>query len=372
MQNLTNIQILRAVAAMNVVIYHLGLEANSVCTAASADCSYDLTSGTDGVMLFFMISGFIMITTCWDSFKTKGSAAEFLYRRIARVVPLYWTVTTLVIVAVWLIPSSLNEAISFNFEYIASSYLFVPMARPGGVVWPIANLGWTLNLEMFFYVVFAVSLNFSRRIGITLTVSVLAALACLRLCGLFSAESPLSSVPLNFWGDPSALNFVIGMVVGIAYKRGFRVSGNLATGLVLATLVLTFWLVDVRAFAEALPKTGLANRLVYSIPVFPLFLLGALGRQLDDTKPYWRVLLVLGNASYSLYLFHPLVLRALRGLWMKLVSTQLPVWSFMAVGLMLALAVGLSAYILFERPMTRFFSRKNAPRARATLAGSAT
>ncbi len=198
MQKLPNIQILRAIAALTVVIYHVGIEATSVCTGTGRSCSYEFMFGVNGVALFFMISGFIMATTSWSAFAAPGGASDFMRRRITRIVPLYWLVTSLAVVGAILAPPMLNVPV-VDPVYIADSYLFWPVARVNGLVRPIANLGWTLNLEMFFYAVFSVALLFRRRLGLDLANGFLTTLCALQIAGVFKPDGALPSIPMNFW-----------------------------------------------------------------------------------------------------------------------------------------------------------------------------
>ena len=136
MLKLPNIQILRAVAALAVVFYHAGIETTTICKAVGKTCSYDFWVGAFGVPLFFIISGFIMVTTSWNSFGVKGAPLDFMRRRITRIVPLYWLVTTVAVVGIILSPSMLNVPV-LDPLYIAASYLFWPIERVNGLVRPI-------------------------------------------------------------------------------------------------------------------------------------------------------------------------------------------------------------------------------------------
>ena len=118
-----------------------------------------------GVDIFFVISGFIMVYASSRWFGSAQSPRVFLAHRIARIVPLYWATTMLYLAVVLFAPALLNS------EYLApgfviSSFLFIPAARPDGLVQPLYSLGWTLNYEMFFYALFAIAIAFPRRRGV--------------------------------------------------------------------------------------------------------------------------------------------------------------------------------------------------------------
>jgi exopolysaccharide production protein ExoZ len=128
-----SIQYLRAVAALGVVAYHAGIEAGWANT-------WPLEGMSAGVDIFFVISGFIMwITTD----RTGMKPIEFWRRRIERIVPLYWIVTTLaVLVAI----GSTSLGGKTNLWHVVSSYLFLPSTNPDtGKLEPIVSPGWSLN-----------------------------------------------------------------------------------------------------------------------------------------------------------------------------------------------------------------------------------
>src|SRR6476620_6933057 len=110
-----------------------------------------------GVDLFFVISGFIM----WATTETRRRGPmQFWLARIVRIVPLYWIFTTLYIAAALITPESFY-VVHLEAVHIIKSYLFVPATHPNlGLIAPVYTLGWTLNYEMFFYLLFGCCLFF--------------------------------------------------------------------------------------------------------------------------------------------------------------------------------------------------------------------
>jgi exopolysaccharide production protein ExoZ len=360
---LPNIQILRAVAALAVVFYHGGIETTNVCASNATPCNYDFWVGGFGVPLFFIISGFIMVMTSWNSFGQTGAPFDFAKRRIIRIVPLYWLITSIAVIGIIISPSMLNVPV-LDPLYIAASYLFWPVTRVNGLVRPIANLGWTLNLEMMFYVVFTLALFFSRVRGLVLAIVFLGGMSMLQVAGLFGKTGSLHSTPLNFWADPIILNFIMGMIIAVLFRRGTRLN-LVETGLLIALSLVGILLIgNFSGFLNALPEDHIINRVSAMIPMLCLVVAATMGPQLDASKSFWRSGLLLGDASYSLYLIHPFMLRPLGKMWAKFIGTGLPVWSFTIIGIFVAVAGGLILYAIVERPLTNYFAnrRKHAPR----------
>jgi exopolysaccharide production protein ExoZ len=142
-----SIQYLRAVAAMMVVFYHIKPQlARMGYTGAWWEW---LDSGVD---VFFVISGFIMWTTAGDG---KSTPRAFVLRRLHRIVPLYWVITSFS-VAIMLVAPKLVQVSRFDMHHVVASYLFIPALHPTlKMLWPVVTPGWTINYEMFFYAIFA-------------------------------------------------------------------------------------------------------------------------------------------------------------------------------------------------------------------------
>ena len=160
---LHSIQILRAAAAMAVVLFHLG---DSLARNFGLFPSNPFPAGSDGVDVFFVISGFIMCYT--TAGVDQRSPADFAMKRAARIIPIYYLMT-LVLFAVGLVMPSLLASGSATFEQLAKSLLFIPYERANGAVAPVLFLGWTLNYEMFFYAIFTIALIVAprfRRLGL--------------------------------------------------------------------------------------------------------------------------------------------------------------------------------------------------------------
>jgi exopolysaccharide production protein ExoZ len=364
MSKLPNIQILRAIAALAVVLYHCGIESMAVCSGFGQSCNYDYWNGGYGVSLFFMISGFIMVATSWNAFSQPGASLDFMRRRIIRIVPLYWLLTTVAVVGIYFVPSMLSVPV-LDSGYVAASYLFWPVPRINGLVRPVANLGWTLNLEMMFYAVFSIALLFSRRMGLALAICFLLALTLMQTTGIFAQDGSFSSVPLNFWADPIILNFIVGMLAAVVYKKGFHLSFSNAILLFAASIVLLAVIHELSPAPSPHPENHIMSRLGTALPPMFLFLAAALGPQVNTAKVIWRAGLLVGDASYSIYLVHPFALRTLTKLWIKMVGDHLPVWSFNVLSLLVALAAGLTCYAFVERPLVNYFNAYRSTSATA-------
>src|SRR5262249_31198174 len=118
--------------------------------------------GGSGVDLFFVISGFIMVYTNFSTFMQPRAATSFLRRRIIRIVPMYWICTTGVVLLLALAPQ-LFSSVQFDWTYVISSYVFLLSQNSAGDIGVVIQTGWTLCFEAYFYLWFALLLNWPRQ-----------------------------------------------------------------------------------------------------------------------------------------------------------------------------------------------------------------
>lgn len=333
-RTIESIQHLRALAALGVVIFHaLGLLEKQF----GVDVAYKQL-GAAGVDLFFVISGFIMCVTAVARDERPGT---FVGKRILRIVPLYWLITTFVLVIVVVKPELMRSA-SRDVAHFVASYLFIAWPHPTVThrLWPPVIPGWTLNYEMFFYAIVTLSLFLPRARRLPLLVTVLVALP---LAGWLLSPSGL----LEFYTSPILLEFLYGVLIGQWFARGGELKTGASLALLLAGLLLFF-------------TVGLAgnehNRAGFWGVPLALVMMGALGAPALAQGALRRFSKLLGDASYSLYLSQFVVLPPAAGVFKALTKNlALPWGGVVLVGGLTILAVigGLLCYLAIERPMQR-------------------
>lgn len=337
------VQALRVFAALAVVLYHAQHDAQSL--AAHFGIAYQrshLLPWSAGVDVFFVISGFIMVYTSRKLFATVNGPRVFLTRRIARVVPIYWAIITVYLVIGQLVPAALNRDAPGLVE-IMTSYLFIPYPQPNGVVHPVYALGWTLNYEMFFYVVFAGALLLERQRAVLAVAAVLFGLVTL---GGFLQAPP---VPIWFWSEPIVLEFAFGMALALLAEKGclLRPTGRL--GLIAVALLLLHFNLAKPGGALVLPQV-----LAYGVPAAILVAAAVLGPVSLAWPGVEFSVAALGDASYALYLVHPFAIRALRELFAYSgLATALGLEAFVIFAVLAAVILALFVCQFVEKPMTQ-------------------
>jgi peptidoglycan/LPS O-acetylase OafA/YrhL len=347
-----NIQALRALAAVLVVVGH-SLHETEAISALVGRTAPDLSFvyWGFGVDIFFVISGFIMVYTSADLFGQPGAWRVFLTRRLTRIVPLYWLLTTVLLVGGAIAPRLLNVPIG-DWQHVLASYAFIPSMRAPGEIRPVMALGWTLNMEMFFYVLFAGALALPYRYGLMALSLVIGGFAAIGL--VFKPEQ----VQLAFWTQSIILEFLMGCLLAAAYLKGARLTPAAALALAALGILGMFKFTGVDA------ETDMPDALRWGIPALLIVAAAALAEGSTSRAMLW--LAALGNASYSLYLIHPFVLRPMRNIWSQLIGGALPLTAYVVVVTLLATLVAFAIYRWLERPLLRWAQAltKGAPAPR--------
>ena len=295
-----------------------------------------------GVDIFFVISGFIMWVT--TASRPEQSALSFYSDRVTRIAPLYWAITALLVAVLVVAPGAVKTAV-LDWPHIVRSFLFIPAEHPGTHAYhPTLIPGWTLNMEMFFYLLFGAAiaagganLQLRCRIIVLALLAIAAAGAILRPSGI-----------AGFYLQDIVAEFAAGILIGVAFvERRFGRSNWFWLPLLTGILLL---------FAET-PFAEVGSRLVrWGIPA-SLIVLGAVFVPQSGPAALQR----LGDWSYSLYLSHPITLAISERAWPKL-SGPLPPQLFPLVALTTAIIAARFIHRTAEVPLTLRARRLMQPR----------
>lgn len=339
-EKIVAVQYLRAIAALLVLASH------ALLYPLSGEHLVYGRLGWFGVILFFVISGFIMVSVT-DAGRFDGR--KFMRRRILRVVPLYWAFTLLAGFLALMAPQ-LFKTTTFDGNQLALSLAFIPFynAASNGLH-PLYKLGWTLNYEMFFYACFALLAMFTARgrvLGLTF------AYASLALVGFLL--SPQSAIP-QFYTSFLPLAFVLGCWIGLGQLEG-RIA-RLPTWLML-TIAGMGLLGGVEGFGWdrglVEDETAFIGLLAASGSVMVLAL------RYEGSLPHLAWLERMGNASYSIYLVHIFAVAIMAGIGLRILGTDLPgiVPIVTVLAISMGVWMGLLLYRFVEQPLMRKLQRK--------------
>lgn len=339
---LKSIQVLRAVAAIGVLTLHAATE-KITHMGGEPGPFRNFLLGAAGVDLFFVISGFVMVYSSQSLFGRHEGPRTFILRRIARIAPLYWAVTIAIILYIYAAHGAQLWAIYSPMSLIAS-FLFWPYPRLDGFAFPVHLLGWTLNFEMFFYAVFAFAILLPRRAAVA---TVFVAFAALVALGRFT----VLPLPFLFWANPIIFEFCFGMLLALIYREGFRLPPAAAWALGIAAVV------GYAAMYEPSPAWGDTRALFWGLPGAALVASCALSAHTWRPGPTGRFFGLLGDASYSLYLVHPLMFPLVRWTIGRFFAGTDAGWAYASIAWIAAIAASVVCYLVFERPITRALQR---------------
>lgn len=307
--SIAGIQILRALAASAIVAVH-----------SSPNSTIVLASGVD---LFFAISGFIMVHSSRQMFADSSQWKPFIVRRLFRVVPLYWLATMA------FLPWAPDKSISLLF----ASLFFVPFH-----VAPTLNVGWTLNLEMAFYIIFAAFLFLPMRLAIIcVSLSLVMVVISARL------YQPVPA--LRTWGHATLLEFIFGMALAWWRQYDPQPRNLIAYFFLFAGLLglLANFILLPNSFEALFPffYGWWVRPLLWGLPT-ALLVAWAITADFRPQNLVARVAILIGDASYAIYLFHFLIFSILA-------SLSLPASLLFSLGL----SAGVLVHLSIERPILK-------------------
>lgn len=327
-----SVQGLRFLAAAFVVLTH-----------SMGELAFDFRVGSFGVDLFFVISGFII------SHVTEHDRRQFVVKRTIRILPLYWAFTLLLACIAFVAPSLLKQT-TFDVYHLIASLFFFPLWTEQTGFQPLLRLGWTLNCEAFFYLLFFISLKICHRHREFLT----SAFILTAIFGIRATELSETN-PLEFYNRLVFIEFIFGMLIALLYRSqsfsqlqlGF--GGALALGVTSLALLIGGSFQDFgldRAIAFGLPSTTLLYAALCLEPWF------------RATSPGAKHLLIRGgDLSYPMYLAHIYII-ALMG---RVLEVDLSLAIFTGTALMITIVVSWGVDVMYDRPIRRVLRCRLTP-----------
>lgn len=341
------IHYLRAVAALMVVICHAKL--------STSGSDFWPTFGFAGVDIFFVISGFVMahstrnLDMTGNYIKRFYIAVNFVKKRLLRILPLYY------LGLLWVARGELFRG-QISHDFI-KDFLFIPHPSPDGLgmLAPALTQGWTLNYEMFFYALFALSMLFGRYRFLLLFLWLIS----LVLLGGFSIgftnhfdfvvdAASIKNIATAFYTNNILLEFGFGIV---AYQL-MGVWSNLNWSRYTHILIVIFSFIVLAYFADNYQLRSLRM----GIPATIIVLSSAqafIGKKNS-------ILQLLGDASYAIYIFHWAsfgMIKPLANFMGASVRHPFNVSILMLTCIAAATLAGVVIHLVIEKPLMHYLKR---------------
>jgi peptidoglycan/LPS O-acetylase OafA/YrhL len=349
--HLRSLQMLRAIAALLVVLFHTGAIFGR--RAGLSVLGGAFAQGGHGVDLFFVLSGFVIAYAHRRDWSCPPRLGNYLFNRISRIYPSALILGLLALATYALAPAfgvrlglyGAGQPDKLGGWSIVASLLLLPQQGTA-----LVNVSWTLKHEMIFYLVFA-GLIVERRFVWVLLLWQAAVLAC-ALAGVDFAGH-WARFPLG------PLNLEFGLGMGCAWLAMQRKAAALPPrpALLMVGLLLGVAIFAGGAIAETywLGRPRLPDVLIYgggsALIVGPLALLELQGRLRS-----FRFLCRLGDASYAIYLVHFSTIMVVSGLLLRLRFVPPNDLTCVAVA-GFAVAAGVAFHRFVDQPLQRALRR---------------
>ncbi|WP_300800660.1 acyltransferase [uncultured Desulfovibrio sp.] len=343
-----SIQMLRGIAALLVVIYHTQGFVHKYLDKYALEPSF-LTSpgrimnfGSCGVDIFFVISGFIMAYITYNKHCQTGYPKTFLWKRIVRIVPLYWFYTTIIAGLLFFFPYLFNTA-TFDLHGLVLSYFFIPYTPVALNQAPVLAVGWTLTYEMYFYLLVSIGLFFQKKIFSVV-------LGCFFIVSIWIGNYIGSNPVLDVLTNPYLLEFYAGYSIGILFNSNVKIGKKIAFVSLVSSILISFcWIMDVFS----------AHRFfAYGVPAI-LLVFGCVFLEKNGCIRHFDMLKKLGDSSYSIYLSHSIALPAVGKVLLLLGKLKIFSASFFVFFIpIICCILGYILYRVLEVPILKFFQKK--------------
>ena len=342
--NLQSIQFLRGIACLLVVFLHIS--ETYLSTYHTFFLGNIFRFGGAGVDIFFVLSGFI-ITYSNSRFLTQSSSIiKFIMKRIIRIFPIYWIIISFLLLMQVALPFFYRTHYQFTGANLLNTYLLLPNHNM------VNGVSWTLTNELFFYLLFTISLLVPQK-----KYSIILLFIYLGILLLFPIL-PLSKNSINNFTDailfPMNIEFLLGIIIVLLMDK---LPKNwciplLVTGVVLFIFGAIFTNSGKQVFTNSYNRV-----LLFGLPSFIIIL--ALVKYELTTKIYIHNLFIkLGDASYSIYLFHLPLVAAFFKIMVKLNVTNYTQLLLLIAGLLVTIYyMGIAIYEKIEIPIIKWLNR---------------
>lgn len=356
------VQILRGLAALLVVGYHTaaGVKQYSGTTPAKGLFAF----GLFGVDFFFVLSGFIITFIHLSDIRGKRSVVPFFKKRFFRVYPIYWFVALIVFAYLLFVEKGkleytghvLSWSSFADWSYVIRSFLLIPQPAIS-----IVDVSWTLSFEVAFYLMFAIAITLGwkyARVMFFIWVSLILSLAF----GIWHS----GNFYVNFILNPLIIEFLVGCLLAYIFREE-KIKMTLGLFFIFSALLVAGAFFYLKVLHHQLGREGWNYLLIIGASVLALWTSATIDKSRRFTGIKWGPLLLIGNASYSIYLTHTLIIRILFEFVARYLNQTNIQTSALRINLLffcvalISVIMGVLVHKFIEQPLLDYTNRKFVP-----------
>jgi exopolysaccharide production protein ExoZ len=344
-----SLQVCRVLAGVLIVLFHVGGAFGAEKYFGATTLARVLAFGHHSVILFFTLSGFLIVSMHWDDIGKPERLLSYLRKRTLRIYPSYWIVF-LSVYSLAHLSAPLAQTVPHDVVTVLKSLLLLPQDPQvvGGTGAPVLIVTWSLQYEVLFYCIVALFI-LNRWIGCVA--------GCLLIANYWSCSwGDACNFPRSFLSSNYMWPFVFGAIGALFIRKASRVKDPLRV-VVGALAVVSFLramdvIFDIRLFLDD-------DILIYGV-LSALLIAGLVSAEQQGKLVVSRYWDILAGSSYALFLIHfPLI-----SIFCKFaVAVGVSGAASIAIAFLLVLALCMAAalvfYFVIERPMLRLFSARS-------------
>ncbi|WP_343670102.1 acyltransferase [Chitinophaga sp.] len=354
-KKLNSIQFLRGIAASLVVYSHVIDVQEKFSISKQGAFFYWGNFGAIGADLFFVISGFI-ISYIANEYIGLTKAKEFLIKRFLRINPIYYlaSLIQLIVFYYYYTPFPLEEMIN----KLCDTVILFPLFDSSHPISPILSVGWTLSFEWWFYLIFLGTILFKLEKKLLCLILIFGALIISGVCFRHN------DLRIFFFTSPIMIEFVLGIIIYQIYHK-FKISASISYLLIILGIISYLFNIfngygNISEFGNILLHgQGFLRVIIWGIPS-AFLVAGCVYLETNNgLNKLWnsRLFLLVGDASYAIYLLHIPVLYVIIILHYKAGLNFYPDLGVI-IFFIIAIFSGILFYLLIEKKIMYWFNLK--------------
>ena len=333
------LQIFRGIAAIMVVVHHA---IGSMKYYHNIECpilNYIGSFGKFGVDFFFLVSGFIISYAAFYKYSEPNAFSNYLKSRLIRIYTPYLPIGVFMLIVYTLLPGFSNGNRDLS---VFTSLTLIPSGNPA------LSVAWTLSFEISFYLLFGISF-YSKKVWNYFIFFWLFLILLFNYGKYFDFH--IVRIPItNLLFSTYNIEFILGYILSIFILQKNRINLNIVLFLTIVAAV-SFLI----SFYFHFSIFYFSLNLLFCVFSFLLIYVSITHFNLKNNKK--ALMMIVGNATYSIYLIHNPIQMILIRFFPK-INSVLNVVIALGVVLILSCAVGYLYYYIFEKKGINFIKQK--------------